>query len=286
MREAGQRLGDVFDWMCPVIWSKGAASPALCWTDGRECFSQRQAAAHKLVPAALRGALAEDGQSNSGLKSWPDQSRVWVRTLATSGANGPRIEWARRTLARLKDSHKTIVWFDLFAAPGCSPSVESQLRAWSEMISHTIEHDDDRSELIRSAASLILDTCEQGWRSLCNGEAFIIAILDPPEDAPDWLWDGIRNGRAQTVVLSADYPEARAQEGWTVESVEQPQAAPDTSKTLAALAVLGCPADREDIESASEPMAVDQCRFCVGNRRGVRHAGRDLGDDRAPAVRL
>jgi tetratricopeptide (TPR) repeat protein len=254
MRQAGQKLGDVLDWMCPVIWSKGAAPPALSWTDRREYVSQRQAAAHKLVPATIRGALAEDGQVDISVKSWPDVSRLWVRTSAPAGGLASRMEWARRTLALLKSSKKTILWFDLFCAPGSSAAIESQLGAWGEMVSHTIEHDDDHSELIRTAASLILKSSEQGWRSLCNGEAFIIAILDPPASAPAWLWDGIRNGKAQTVVLSADYPEARVPETWTVESVEQPQAAPDSSKTLAALAVLGCPADREDIESASEPI--------------------------------
>jgi len=254
MRQAGQKLGDVMDWMCPVIWSKGSAPPALSWSDRTEYTSQRQAAAHKLVPAAIRGALGEDGQVDSSGKSWPDQSRIWVKASAPSGAHAQRIEWARRTLALLKSSKKTIVWFDLFCAPGSSAAVESQLRAWGEMVFERIEHDDDHSELIRTTATLMLKSSEQGWRSLCKGEEFIIAILDPPENAPAWFWDGIRNGQAQAVVLSTDYPEARAQEGWTVESVEQPQAVPDGSKTLAALAVLGCPADREDIESAGEPI--------------------------------
>ena len=246
MRETRQNLGAAFDWMCPVVWSKGSPPPALSWRDRREQVTQRQAAAHKLVPPALGDALAEDRPADRAVAPWPSATRLWVKTSAP-GAQAPRVEWARRLLARLKDTDKTIVWFDLL-----SGALESQLGVWAEMVMRTIEYDDDHSGMIGTAAGFVQNSRERGWRSLCGGESFIIAILDPPEDAPEWFWDGIREGKAQFIALAGDYPEARSQEGWSVESIEQPQAAPEASKTLAALAVLGCPADPEDIKQAGQ----------------------------------
>jgi len=282
MREAAQNLDTAFDWMCPVIWSRGSPPPALSWLDRREQITQRQAAAHKLVSPALRLALAEDRPNDRGVTPWPSAPRLWVKTSAP-GAQAPRTEWGRRLLRRLKDTDKTIVWFDL-----SSGTVESQLGVWAEMITQTIEYDDDHSGLIGTAASRIQNSREQGWRSLCGGESFIIAILDPLEDAPEWFWEGVREGQAEFIVLAGDYPEARAQEGWSVESIEQPQIVPDTSKTLAALAVLGCAADPEDIKQAGgEPLdgwiraglVLDTTAGCIMPAGIAESIGRGLAGD-------
>lgn len=88
-----------------------------------------------------------------------------------------------------------------------------------------------RGELIRGAACLIYGNSPEGWRSLCSAELFIIASLDPPDDAP--TGSGRESQRqAQAIVLSGDYPVAHFQEGWSVESIEQTQTVPDTSKTV------------------------------------------------------
>src|ERR1019366_8450187 len=119
-------------------------------------------------------ALAEDRPADRAVAPWPSATRLWVKTSAP-GAQAPRVEWARRLLARLKDTDKTIVWFDLL-----SGALESQLGVWAEMVMRTIEYDDDHSGLIGTAAGFVQNSRERGWRSLCGGESFIIAILDPP----------------------------------------------------------------------------------------------------------
>lgn len=257
MRTPACDLAQSFDWMCPVFWSQGPPPASLHWTDRREQAAQRQAAAHKLLPASLRPLLADPPAAASGPPPWSDAPRLWIAS-ATPGAQGPRLEWARRVLARQRQVPKTVLWFDLSSAAGRPGAVESLLSDWALVVDQTIEHDDDRSRLIRDAAQLVRNNCRAGWRMLCESDLFLLAIVEPPEHEAEWLWEGMEAGaRAQAIVLAGDYSDARAQENWTVDTLTaSSQALAEGSPTLAALAVLGCPADRDDIETAArEPLS-------------------------------
>jgi len=253
MRQAGDNLQQSIDWMCPVIWSKSCLPPSLIWSDRREEGPQRQATARKLLPSSLVRLLANGVMAESPL-AWSDVSRLWV-TSAVGSAETSRIEWAHRVLASQKNSAATVLWFDLSPGSVDAATVESNLRDWADMVARTIEHDDDRSAIIRTVAAQIQSDRAKGWRSLCASDLFIIAILDPPDREPAWLWDGVRDGRARVIVLAHDFPPERAQEGWTVDSFAKPVDSFTYTRTLGGLAMLGCPADRDDIESASEPLA-------------------------------
>lgn len=253
MRHAGENLQQSIDWMCPVVWSKGCPPPSITWKDRREEGPQRQATARKLLPSSLARLVGDGGIAETS-PAWPDVSRLWV-TSAVGAAESSRLEWARRVLASQKDSVGAVLWFDLSPGSMDPKTVESHLRDWAEMVTRTIENDDDRSAVIRTVAARIQSDRAQGWRSLCASELFIIAILDPPDREPGWLWEGVRDGHARVIVLAGDFPAARAQEGWALDSFANPQDSFTYARTLGGLAVLGCPADRDDIENAGEPLA-------------------------------
>ncbi len=246
MRSADQDLGQSFDWMCPVVWSKGFPPPSLSWTDRREEGARRQGTARKLLPARLHHLFEQQLES----MPWADVPRLWVKS-ATPGAEAPRLEWARRVVALQKKTATTVLWFDFFSAPRYPVAVGSLLREWAEQVRLTIEHDDDPSRALRTAAEEIKKDHAAGWRSLCSSDWFLLAIIEPPDHDEDWLWDGLRKGKAQAIVLADDYPEKRAQENWTVDALIEHSEPLQQSKTLAALAVLGCPAARRDIEDAA-----------------------------------
>jgi tetratricopeptide (TPR) repeat protein len=76
-------------------------------------------------------------------------------------------------------------------------------------------------------------------------------MIEPPDHNADWLWGGLRNGgRAQVVVLGADYPDQRVEEGWEVDALINHSVDFDHSEmaTLSAIALLSVPAARRDIE--------------------------------------
>jgi len=252
MRHAGEKLKESIDWMCPVIWSKGCPPPFLTWSDRREEGPQRQATARKLLPSSLERLVAVGGIAEAS-SAWPNASRLWV-TSTVGIAESSRLEWAGRVLASQKDSARTVLWFDLSPGSMNPKSVESHFQDWAQMVTRTIEHDDDRSAVIRTAAARIQSDRAQGWRSLCESDLFIIAILDPPDREPAWLWEGLRDGHARVIVLASDFPPQRAQEGWMLDSFANPPDSFAYTRTLGGLAVLGCPADRDDIESAGESL--------------------------------
>jgi len=258
MQRAGvTNLGQSIAWMCPVVWSPGAPPPSLQWHDRREEEAQRQSAAHKLLPPGLRTLAGELRASDTDGIAWPDVPRLWV-TSGSPDAQGARLELARRVLLRQRHAPRMTLFFDLSSASD-EDGVRASLRDWADLVMRTIENDDDRSVGIRRAAQRMSAQPSQGWRSLCANEAYQIAIIQPPADGAGWLWEPLRSGgNANAVVLAADYPAERAGEGWTVDAmgVAAGNGGYSKSRLLAALAVLGCPADIDDIqEAAGEPLA-------------------------------
>ncbi len=210
MRHAGENLHQSIDWMCPVIWSKGCPPPSLTWSDRREEGPQRQATARKLLPSSLARLIGDGGIAET-LPAWPNVSRLWV-TSAVGAAGVPDSSgragfWLRRGTVQAPCSGSICR-----RHPGMPKQWSLQLGDWAEMVTRTIEHDDDRSAVIRTAAALIQSDRGLGWRSLCASELFIIAFLEPPNPEPRWLWEGVRDGSARVIVLAGDFPPERAQE--------------------------------------------------------------------------
>lgn len=244
--EKGTLLTEL-DWMCPVVWAKGYPPPALSWSDRREVGARRQGLARKLLPARLL-RLAEPAPA---VKPWPDEPRVWVMSAAP-GAEGPRIEWARRVLALQQRTTRTVLWFDFSTAAREPATAVSQLYDWAKRALEAVEADDDPTDVLRTAAAQVDGgkDHEGGWRALCSSEWFLLAILEPPDQSVKWLWDGLRSGKAQAIVLADDYPDERAEEAWIVETLVDEPDILMKSRSLAALALLGCPAARVDIKAA------------------------------------
>lgn len=255
MRLAGANLVAEFDWIGPVVWSKGYLPPSLSWRDGREGKAQRQGAARKLLPAGLRELMPLASQAQQGCLPWPDKQRVWVKSTL-SGAAASRLLWAERVLARQNKTERAILWFNFSSTGSHPPPVHRVLGDWANLVSVKIEHDDDRNWTLRTAAQGILEDFEKGWLSLCSTDSFILAIIEPPMRDTDWLWKGLCQSSygAQIIVLACDFPDDRAHEDWTVDTLIEHQISlpPSESMILSALAVLGHPAARQDIQAQTE----------------------------------
>ncbi len=250
MRVSGARLLEDIDWVCPVVWSKGSPPPTLSWVDGREQKAQNQGTAWKVLPASLSDLPLEVAPKEQ-IVPWPDVPRLWIKS-SIPGASDSRLHWAKRVLARQKQTDKTVLWFDFSSTLSEPKPAYLAVRQWAETIGRKVEHDDDRNRLIRNAAQEIAADHEKGWKSLCSRAEFIIAMIEPPEREPEWLWTGLRDGsNAWAIVLAKDYPEDRAQETWKVDVVMEEAATvdPTEAKTLGGLAVLSHPAARSDIQT-------------------------------------
>ncbi len=252
MRVSGARLLEDIDWVCPVVWSKGSPPPTLTWVDGREQKAQNQSTAWKLLPASLSD-LPIEAAPREQIVPWPDVSRLWIKS-SVPGASDARLHWAKRVLARQRRTEKTVLWFDFSSTLSEPKPAYLAIREWAEAIGRKVEHDDDRNRLIRTAAQEITADHEKGWKSLCSRAEFILAMIEPPEREPEWLWKGLRDGsNACAIVLAKDYPEDRAQETWEVDAVMEGVATVDPTelKALGGLAVLNHPAARSDIQAAT-----------------------------------
>jgi hypothetical protein len=233
------------DWMCPVVWSRGCPPPTLCWTDQREEWARRQGLARKLLPARL----ANLPEQPATLEPWPDVPRLWV-TSAAPDAEEPRAQWARRVLALQRRTARTVLWLDFLAAPREPANAAFQLRDWAKRALDKVEADDDPTEALRTAATQMERDHKGAWCALCSNDWFLLAIMGPPDQSEEWLWKGLREGKARAIVLAADYPDERVEE-WKVDALMVHGESIEKSKVLAALAVLGCPAARSDIEDAA-----------------------------------
>ncbi len=254
MRTPGQNLAEETDWICPVVWCKGSAPETLRWSDGREKGARRQDATRKLLPAELREILQLEDIEARSITPWPDNPKLWIASTAPGSATA-RVSWAERVLAIQRHAEKSVLWFNFGSPRNDSPSVSRVLRDWADLVQRRIEHDDDRDLTIRMAAQSVKEDAESGWASICSNQAFIIAMIEPPERGSDWLWKSLQHqAPARTIVLARDYSDDRSKEGWKVDSLMDALSAGSVpvSRTLAALAVLGQPAARSDIEKAAK----------------------------------
>jgi tetratricopeptide (TPR) repeat protein len=224
----------------------------LIWVDGREQKAQNQGTAWKLLPTSL-GELPLDATPGEQVAPWPNVSRLWIKSSVPGGSDS-RLRWVKRVLARQRHTDKTILWFDFSSTLSEPKPAYLTIREWAEAIGRKLGHDDDRNRLIRNAAQEIAADHEKGWKSLCSRAELILAMIEPPECEPEWLWSGLRDGSdACAIVLAKDYPENRAQESWRVDALTEGPATvdPNQANALAGLAVLSHPAARSDIQAAS-----------------------------------
>jgi hypothetical protein len=250
MRYAGDKLLQDVDWLCPVVWCKGALPEKVTWADRREQVVRRQDAGRKLLPTELAGYAYMLQFDSDPPSPWESARRLWIISGAAEGiaARGP---WIQRVVALQKETEKTVLCF-IFSS-SLPKSLSGVLKDWSKLVGNKLEHDDDPDKMIRLAAEEIQEDQERGWMSICSNERFILGLIDPPEDAPEWFWAGPRqNQGAQVIVLGGSFPEERGTEDWRVDSLTALGAGlPATNlDVLAALAVLRQPADRDDIQAA------------------------------------
>lgn len=258
MRKAGDQLETDTDWMCPVVWSRGLLPPALTWRDRREHTVQHQGVGRKLLPASLETLLHEPRPAERQGRdyAWAQVPRLWVAG-PTVGAAGPRLMWAEKVLAQQQMCEQAVLWFDFSSSKLHPVPARRILSDWAHLVLRKIEHDDDRNREIRSAAEAIQVDVESGWFQLCFSE-FIVAMIEPPETNAQWLWNGLKGSdKMRAIVFASDFSEARAQEEWVLDALMHHTTDLDLtslvhSKALAALAVIGCPAARLDVEHATD----------------------------------
>jgi tetratricopeptide (TPR) repeat protein len=249
MRRAAEGLDEHADWVAPVVWCAGTPPARLAWRDHREILPQRQVLARKLLPANLadRLAVVENPQASSG--TWADVKRLWVGS-PVPGSVDIRTSWVASVLAIQLTAERAALWFDFSTGPA-----HRSLTDWAQMVARRVEHDDDHDRLVRTAADEVRTDFEAGWRKLCHNPMLALALIEPPENDADWLWEGLRTQPgAQAIVLAGDFPESRAQEGWKFERLGGAQTVNASWKTsdrslMAAFAVLRSPAARADVEA-------------------------------------
>jgi hypothetical protein len=166
-------------------------------------------------------------------------------------AFGALAEWASNVISLQRSTSTAVLWFDFTTTP-----VERALRDWAQTVVQRVEHDDDKDRAARNAASAIENDPAAGWMLLCGNAGMTLALMHPPQHAPDWFWEGLRDHMdgATAIVLAGDYPAERAEEDWMTDTVtsslrEAPAIAPEHHASLIALALLEAPAARFDVEA-------------------------------------
>jgi CHAT domain len=253
MRLADEELLKNIDWLCPVVWCKGAPPQFIKWKDGRELNARWQDAARKLLPSELAELLGNSQNTPDQVSTWPAGNRLWISSAVPEGI-ATRATWAQKVLAKQWQSEKTVLWFSFSSGQVSPPKPHMVLQDWANLALARTEQDDDPKKTIRMAAEKIKEDPESGWRSICSNNLFIIGMIEPPESDPQWLWDALRqNPETQAIVLAHEYPAERVTEDWRVDSLNEYSNPLPTSdlNALAALAVLGQPAARHDIELAA-----------------------------------
>jgi hypothetical protein len=122
LRDAGECVEDTFEWICPVVWSKGCPPPFLTWHDGREQIAQHQGIARKILPASLEEVLRQSFDAEVEKNTlWTKSARVWVKSATPSSA-GSRLSWARKLLSLQKVTERTVLWFDFSGTTSSLPA--------------------------------------------------------------------------------------------------------------------------------------------------------------------
>lgn len=249
MRHA-EELDLTWDWMCPVVWSRGYPPPAVRWKDQRDTTARHQSIARRLLPATLARVPLEGAPTSA----WPDVPRLWVVSEAPA-AEGPRVAWATRVLAHQHSTLMTVLWLDFASSLRTALTPDAVLRDWAKGVLRSVTHDDDPNRFLRTAAQQIQSDHAAGWRALCSSREYLLALIEPPDRDAPWLWEGLRDGAARAVVLSHRPIENRAAEGWRLETMLEPTERPPFSPEVGALAVLAYPAARRDLEDAGVALA-------------------------------
>ncbi|TMR88852.1 CHAT domain-containing protein [Nonomuraea basaltis] len=240
------------DWACPVVWCVDLPEGEIAWSDAT-APAQRQELARRLLPPETAPAEL-DGTARKQAETWSQHRRVWVteRTNRMASAFQVRSEWLGRVLAQQRINHRMVVALDF-----TDGSAGRVLRDWAGRVMRVTDDFDDPGRQFRELAALITEEGpEAGWRKLCHGEQFTLALIAPPE-RDDWLWNALRDAAAAAVVLADGFPQWAAEGGWKAEELTgDPEGVdfdPLQYPLAPGLAVLAFPAaapDLADIDAA------------------------------------
>jgi tetratricopeptide (TPR) repeat protein len=234
------------DWACPVVWCVDLPPDYIVWSEAT-LPAQRQILARRLLPSGLQPpSLDEPARQQSII--WSRYCRIWVQSPVV-GSNQARAEWLSRVIEQQVLGPRPILMIDFRER-----NANWVLRDWADMVLRKLDQADDPDASLRGHALAIREDREQGWLGLCRSGTFTLALLQPSEDSPEWLWRGLRQDRISGIVLALSFPLARAAEGWKVETLDtsmHPEKGPVSGGRLeAAMAVIGFPAEEIDIEAA------------------------------------